>query len=49
MAVSNDGTAVKFRHIAFEVLGSHQSILKAERLVLNAMQRIGAIATKTNY
>ncbi len=45
----NDGTAVKFGDIAFEVLGPQQSILKAERLVLNAMQRMSAIATKTNY
>ncbi|MFV9484754.1 carboxylating nicotinate-nucleotide diphosphorylase [Christiangramia sp. ASW11-125] len=33
--------------IAFYVEGSSQSILKAERLVLNAMQRMSAIATKT--
>jgi nicotinate-nucleotide pyrophosphorylase (carboxylating) len=45
----NDGTAVKFGDIAFEVVGPQQSILKAERLVLNAMQRMSAIATKTNY
>ena len=32
----------------FYVDGSSQSILKAERLVLNAMQRMSAIATKTN-
>jgi nicotinate-nucleotide pyrophosphorylase (carboxylating) len=43
-----DGTAVKFGDIAFEVMGSQQSILKAERLVLNAMQRMSAIATKTS-
>jgi nicotinate-nucleotide pyrophosphorylase (carboxylating) len=43
-----DGSAVKFGDIAFEVNGSQQSILKAERLVLNAMQRMSAIATKTN-
>src|SRR5690606_11644112 len=31
----------------FTVSGSSQSILKSERLVLNAMQRMSAIATKT--
>ncbi len=44
-----DGTAVKFGDIAFEVQGPQQSILKAERLVLNAMQRMSAIATKTDH
>lgn len=44
-----DGSVVKFGDIAFEVQGPQQSILKAERLVLNAMQRMSAIATKTNY
>ena len=45
--VINDGTEVKFGDIAFYVEGSKQSILKAERIVLNAMQRMSAIATKT--
>ena len=45
----NDGEAVKFGDIAFFVDGSSQSILKAERLVLNAMQRMSAIATKTKF
>lgn len=45
----NDGSEVKFGDIVFYVTGSSQSILKAERLVLNAMQRMSAIATKTNY
>lgn len=45
----NDGEAVKFGDIAFFVEGSSQSILKAERLVLNAMQRMSAIATKTKF
>lgn len=44
-----DGTAVAYGDIAFYVSGSSQSILKAERLVLNAMQRMSAIATKTNH
>ncbi|WP_103865162.1 carboxylating nicotinate-nucleotide diphosphorylase [Aquimarina sp. I32.4] len=43
-----DGTLVKYGDIAFYVSGSSQSILKAERLVLNAMQRMSAIATKTH-
>jgi len=44
-----DGQKVKYGDIAFYVSGSSQSILKAERLVLNAMQRMSAIATKTNF
>ena len=44
-----DGAKVSHGDIAFYVEGSSQSILKAERLVLNAMQRMSAIATKTNY
>ena len=43
-----DGSKVKYGDIAFYIKGSSQSILKAERLVLNAMQRMSAIATKTN-
>ena len=43
-----DGSEVKKKDIVFYVQGSSQSILKAERLVLNAMQRMSAIATKTN-
>ena len=43
-----DGTPVKYGDEAFYVSGNSQSILKAERLVLNAMQRMSAIATKTN-
>ena len=42
-----DGSQVKYGDIAFYVTGASQSILKAERLVLNAMQRMSAIATKT--
>ena len=44
----NDGEEVKFGDIAFYVEGAKQSILKAERIVLNAMQRMSAIATKTH-
>jgi len=43
-----DGSPVKYGDIIFYVEGASQSILKAERLVLNAMQRMSAIATKTN-
>lgn len=43
----NDGDKVKVGDVAFFVTGRSQSILKAERLVLNAMQRMSAIATKT--
>ena len=42
-----DGESVKKGDIVFKVYGSSQSILKAERLVLNSMQRMSAIATKT--
>ena len=43
----NDGAKVKPKDIAFEVEGDAQNILKAERLVLNCMQRMSGIATKT--
>jgi nicotinate-nucleotide pyrophosphorylase (carboxylating) len=42
-----DGTPVNYEDVVFVVSGSSQSILKAERLVLNSMQRMSAIATKT--
>ena len=45
----NDGAPVKRGHVVFHVSGSSKSILKAERLVLNSMQRMSAIATKTQY
>lgn len=43
-----DGATVNYGDVVFHVFGSSQSILKAERLVLNSMQRMSAIATKTN-
>jgi nicotinate-nucleotide pyrophosphorylase (carboxylating) len=43
-----DGSPVNYGDVAFYVSGLSQSILKSERLVLNAMQRMSAIATKTN-
>lgn len=42
-----DGSIVEKGDVVFHVSGSSQSILKAERLVLNSMQRMSAIATKT--
>ncbi len=44
-----DGSTVRYGDIVFYVEGASLSILKAERLVLNAMQRMSAIATKTNH
>ena len=43
-----DGAAIKPKDIAFEVEGDAQSILTAERLVLNCMQRMSGVATKTH-
>lgn len=43
-----DGAEVKYGDIALTVSGSTHSILLAERLVLNCMQRMSGIATKTN-
>ncbi|HSC39752.1 MAG TPA: hypothetical protein VLD19_17830, partial [Chitinophagaceae bacterium] len=42
-----DGDAVSVGEIAFEVTASVHTILKAERLVLNCMQRMSGIATLT--
>lgn len=46
--VINDGDFVKNNDVAFYIEGSSLSILKAERLALNFMQRMSGIATKTN-
>lgn len=43
-----DGSSVKYGDIVLKVNGSARSILLAERLVLNCMQRMSGIATKTN-
>lgn len=48
-SILSDGNTVKYGDIVFYVEGSSISILTAERLVLNAMQRMSAIATKTKY
>lgn len=44
----SDGAAIKYGDIAFSVSGSSRSITIAERLLLNIMQRMSGIATKTN-
>jgi nicotinate-nucleotide pyrophosphorylase (carboxylating) len=44
----DEGSTIKYDDIAFHVYGSAISILTAERLVLNCMQRMSGIATKTN-
>jgi nicotinate-nucleotide pyrophosphorylase (carboxylating) len=44
-----DGETVKAGDIAYIVEGSSQKLLTTERLVLNIMQRMSAIATKTNH
>lgn len=44
----NDRSSVKIGDIAFKVRGHAQSILTAERLVLNCMQRMSGIATYTH-
>ncbi|MFC2109246.1 carboxylating nicotinate-nucleotide diphosphorylase [Bacteroidota bacterium] len=44
-----DGAEVEFGDVVLNVSGSSHAILKSERLVLNAMQRMSAIATKTKY
>lgn len=43
----SDGNTVKYGDIAFTVHGKARSILSAERLVLNIMQRMSGIATYT--
>lgn len=45
--ILKDGDQVKYGDIAFYVTCNSQSLLGAERLVLNVMQRMSAIATKT--
>ena len=43
-----DGSVIKKGDVAFTVEGPARSILTSERLVLNCMQRMSAIATKTH-
>ncbi|MES2730393.1 MAG: carboxylating nicotinate-nucleotide diphosphorylase [Bacteroidota bacterium] len=44
----SDGSPVKYGDVGLTVIGKAQSILKAERLVLNCMQRMSGIATYTH-
>ncbi len=43
----NDGAKVKVGDVAFVVSGKVQSLLQTERLMLNIMQRMSGIATRT--
>ena len=45
----NDGSIIKRGDIAFSVSGPARSLLTTERLVLNCMQRMSGIATKTQH
>lgn len=47
--LKKDGDLVESGEVAFNVTGSSRSILSVERLVLNCMQRMSAIATYTHY
>lgn len=47
--LKKDGDLVETGEVAFNVEGSSRSILSAERLVLNCLQRMSAIATYTHY
>ena len=46
--LKNDGDNVKIGDIAFTISGFSRKLLSAERLVLNVMQRMSAIATLTS-
>lgn len=46
--LKRDGDRVVYGEIAFTIKGNRILLLKAERLVLNCMQRMSAIATKTH-
>jgi nicotinate-nucleotide pyrophosphorylase (carboxylating) len=47
--LKEDGAAVSIGDIAFEVECNTHALLKAERLVLNTMQRMTGIATLSNH
>ncbi|MDR1792776.1 MAG: carboxylating nicotinate-nucleotide diphosphorylase [Bacteroidales bacterium] len=47
--IIEDGTPVKVGDVVLSIAGSIQSILKAERLMLNVMQRMSGIATYTHH
>lgn len=44
----HDGANIQKGDVAFMVSGNEQAILKSERLVLNCMQRMSGIATRTH-
>jgi nicotinate-nucleotide pyrophosphorylase (carboxylating) len=44
----DDGAEIKTGDVAFEVSGKARSILSGERLVLNCMQRMSGVATRTH-
>ncbi|CAI8365278.1 MAG: Nicotinate-nucleotide pyrophosphorylase [carboxylating] [Flavobacterium sp. SCGC AAA160-P02] len=45
----SDGCIVNNGDVVFIVSGNSQSILQSERIILNVMQRMSAIATKTSF
>jgi len=45
---TRDGRAIQIGDVIMEISGNSRSILKAERLVLNCMQRMSGIATLTS-
>jgi nicotinate-nucleotide pyrophosphorylase (carboxylating) len=45
--LKNDGAKIVPGDVAFVISGNRQSILRSERLVLNIMQRMSGIATRT--
>ncbi len=45
----SDGAKVSKGDVAFTVSGNTRKLLTSERLILNVMQRMSGIATKTNY
>ena len=47
--VLSDGAAIEPGEVAFYVEGRIQSLLQAERLLLNIMQRMSGVATQTAY
>ncbi|MEM7297010.1 MAG: carboxylating nicotinate-nucleotide diphosphorylase, partial [Bacteroidota bacterium] len=47
--IKQDGDVVEQGEIGFNVNGNSRSILAAERLVLNCLQRMSAVATYTNH
>ena len=46
--ISNDGEKIKKNKIIGKIKGSAKEILKKERVMLNLIQRLSAISTKTN-